>query len=279
MKAFFRLALLGLVLVLVALASALTAMRYAIHGRELAVPKLVGLTPSQAQKALADKGLMLDTERRFYSRDIPEGHIMSQVPEAGILVRRGWRVRVAESLGPQRVTIPDILGQSSRAAEINIRRWGLELGTVATVEIPDLPPNQVVAQSPPPNAGSVASPKISLLETSPPQPATFLMPDFVGRSLTLAREEVQDAGLTVGNVSLFTPPPTTPGAAPIASTNAPAAQATPSVAPSQSNPPTQLQQILPAVPVISPSALIVGQSPAAGQKVTAGAVVSFQVHQ
>ena len=279
MKAFFRLALLGLVLVFVALASALTAMRYAIHGREVAVPKLLGLAPSQAQKALAEKGLVLDTERRFYSRDIAEGHIMSQVPEAGILVRRGWRVRVAESLGPQRVTIPDILGQSSRAAEINIRRWGLELGTVATVEIPELPANQVVGQSPPPNAGSVASPKISLLETSPPQPATFLMPDFVGRSLTAAREEVQDAGLTVGNVSLFTPPPTAPVAAPTAAADAPAKQAVPSVAPAPTMPPTQLQQILPTVPVISPSALIVGQNPAAGQKVTAGTVVSFQVHQ
>ena len=274
MKAFFRLILLGLVLVFVALASALTAMRYAIHGREVAVPKIIGQTPSQAQKALAEKGLVLETERRFYSRDIAEGHIMSQVPEAGILVRRGWRVRVAESLGPQRVTIPDILGQSSRAAEINIRRWGLELGTVATVEIPDLPPNQVVGQSPPPNAGSVASPKISLLETGPAQPATFVMPDFVGQSLTVAREEVQDAGLTVGNVMLFSPP-TAPVPAPAdASTTAPS-----SVAPTQTIPPIQPQQTSPTPPEISPGALIVGQSPAAGQKVIAGTVVSFQVHQ
>lgn len=276
MKAFVRLALLGLVLVFVALASALTAMRYAIHGREVAVPKLVGLTPAQAQKALAEKGLVLETERRFYSRDIPEGRVMSQVPEPGILVRRGWRVRVAESLGSQRVTIPDILGQSSRAAEINIRRWGLELGTVATVEIPDLPPNQVVGQSPPPNAGSVASPKISLLETAPPQPAVFVMPDFVGKSITVAREEVQDAGLTVGSVTLFSPPPSPPAPVTLSPTLPPtAAQPTASIT-SVFSPAAQPTL---AASEISPGALIVSQSPAAGQKVTAGAVVSFQVHQ
>ncbi len=277
MKELFRLMLLGLVLVLVALASALTAMRYAIHGREVAVPKVVGLTPSQAQKALAEKGLVLDTERRFYSRDIPEGHVMSQVPEAGILVRRGWRVRVAESLGPQRVTIPDILGQSSRAAEINIRRWGLELGTVATVEIPDLPPNQVVGQSPPPNAGSVASPKISLLETTAPQPAVFVMPDFVGKSITVAREEVQDAGLTVGNVTLFSPPPSAPAPAALSQTlPATGTQPTRSVT-AVFSPTAQPVSLAPSE--ISPAALIVAQTPAAGQKVTAGTVVTFQVHQ
>lgn len=278
MRVFFRFALLGLVLVFVALASALTAMRYAIHGREVAVPKVVGLTPSQAQKTLAEKGLVLDTERRFYSRDIPEGHVMSQAPEAGILVRRGWRVRVAESLGPQRVTIPDILGQSSRAAEINIRRWGLELGTVATVEIPDLPPNQVVGQSPTPNAGSVSSPKISLLETAPPQPAVFVMPDFVGKSLTVAREEVQDAGLTVGNVTLFSPPPSAPVPATLPQT-LPSTGTQPTASITAVFTPTANQPVSLAPSEISPGALIVAQTPAAGQKVTAGAVVSFQVHQ
>lgn len=279
MKSFFRLVLLALVLIMVALGSALTAMRFAIHGREVAVPKLLGLTPAQAQRQAGDKGLVLETERRFYSADIPEGRIMSQVPDPGTLVRRGWRVRVAESLGPQRVVIPDILGQSSRAAEINIRRWGLELGTVATVQIPDLPPNQVVAQSPPPNASGVASPKISLLETAPSQPAVFVMPDFVGQPLLAARQQVQQAGLTVGNVTLFTPAPapasapTVPTIPPSATPGQPATSTAP-IQPAAAAPPSP-----PPAPQISAAALIVAQNPPAGQKVTAGSVVTFQVNQ
>ncbi len=313
MKSFFRLVLMALVLVVVALASALTAMRYAIHGREVAVPKLLGMTPAQAEKLLAAKGLMLDTQRRFYSPDVPEGRVMSQVPDPGTLVRRGWRVRIAESLGPQRVTIPDILGQSSRAAEINIRRWGLELGTVAAVELPDLPPNQVVAQSPPPNASGIASPKISLLETAPPEPPAYVMPDFVGRPLAAARQAVKDAGFTVGAVTLFSPaPPLAPAAAsgPSVATTPPATSAQPPTSPAPPTPspatpapaitpnqppppispiptpsstPTQLLPQFPPQsspqPEFSPSALIVAQNPPAGQKVIAGSVVTFQVNQ
>ncbi len=299
MRSVFRLVLMALVLVVVALGSALTAMRYAIHGREVAVPKLVGMTPAQAEKILAAKGLMLDTERRFYSPDVPEGRVMSQVPDPGTLVRRGWRVRIAESLGPQRVTIPDILGQSSRAAEINIRRWGLELGTVATVDLPDLPPNQVVAQSPPPNASGIASPKISLLETAPPEPPAYVMPDFVGQPLALARQQVRDAGFTVGTVTLFSPAPAPAAAAgPGAAANQPATFAQPSAptatpppvpppatassppqspAPPPASPPPTSAQPLP--PEFSPTALVVAQNPPAGQKVTLGAVVAFQVNQ
>ena len=46
MKSFFRLVLLALVLLVVALVSALTAMRLAIHGHEVAVPDLVGKSPA-----------------------------------------------------------------------------------------------------------------------------------------------------------------------------------------------------------------------------------------
>ena len=42
MRQFFRMLLLALVLLTVALVSALTAMRFAIHGREVMIPKTGG---------------------------------------------------------------------------------------------------------------------------------------------------------------------------------------------------------------------------------------------
>ena len=57
MKSAIRFAMLALVLVIVAMVSALTAMRFAIHGQEVAVPPLVGVTPAQAERALAALGL------------------------------------------------------------------------------------------------------------------------------------------------------------------------------------------------------------------------------
>src|SRR5271166_5713984 len=205
MRRFFRYVVRMLVLVVVFMASALTAMRFAIHGRQTKIPKLVGMTTSQAERVLADHGLVLEPGDRFFSSDVPPGRIMSQAPAPDEQVRRGWRVRVAESMGPQRVVIPDLTGGSERAAEINIRR-GLELGSVATAAIPDAPTDQIVAQSPPANAVNVSAPRISVLLAAPEDRNSFVMPDLVGHSEDDAVNEIVGAGLRVGRIASQPPP-------------------------------------------------------------------------
>src|SRR5579863_3337272 len=202
MKSFFRFVLLGLVLLVVALVSALTAMRFAIHGREVAVPDLVGKAPADGRKIADASGFEMDVERQYYSALVPEGKILSQLPAPGTQVRRGWQIRVAVSLGPQRVDIPNVLGESQRAAEINIRRRGLDVGTVAQIEMRDTPADQVLGQSPPPNASGVSAPKISLLTTQAAWPQAFIMPNFVGQSLGGVTLVLQDAGFRLGSVTV-----------------------------------------------------------------------------
>lgn len=197
---FLRLLLLTLVLVLVALISALTAMRIAIHGREVEVPKLTGLAPAEAESALLDRGLRFELENRFYSDVVPEGRVLSQLPPAGTIVRRGWRVRVAESLGTPRAKVPNVMGQSNRAAEINLRRRGLEVGKLAVVRLPNLPPDQVVAVSPPPETVG-NSPKVSLLLTATNPSQTLLMPNVVGRRLAEVERLIAQSRLRVAKVS------------------------------------------------------------------------------
>src|SRR5260370_32744193 len=143
MRQFFGMLLLALVLMTVALVAALTAMRLAIHGREVAIPKLVGMSPIEAERAGAASGLRVVVERQFYSADIPEGKIMTQMPPPGTKVRRGWSIRVAQSLGPQRVAIHPATGGGERVAELNLRRRGFTLGSVAQVNLPGVPLDQV----------------------------------------------------------------------------------------------------------------------------------------
>lgn len=201
MKGLFRIFLQALILVTVALMASLVTMRLAIHGREVAVPKVVGMSLRDAEKAAADLGLQVDVENRFYSSDIPEGRIVSQLPAPGTQVRRGWRLRVAQSLGPQRALVPDLVGESGRAAEMNARRRGLEVGATVVAHIPGLPPDQVVAQSPPPNAVGVATPKINLLVTAGAEEQSYIMPDFVGHHLAEASSAIEQAGLHLGDVT------------------------------------------------------------------------------
>ena len=130
---FFNIVLGALAMLVVALLSAFITMRLAIHGREVKVPNLAGLTLADASKQTRSLGLRLTLENRFYSPNTPPGHVLAQYPLPGVTVRRQWAVRVTESLGPQKVAIPDVIGQSERTASINIRRLGLDLGAVASV--------------------------------------------------------------------------------------------------------------------------------------------------
>src|SRR5271170_1292952 len=219
MRQFFRMLLLVLILMTVALISALTAMQLAIHGREVPIPKLVGMSPLQAERAGAASGLQVVIERQFYSPDIPEGKIMTQMPPPGTKVRRGWSIRVAQSLGPQRMAIPDVTGGSERVAELNLQRRGLSLGSVAHINLPEAPLDQVISQSPPPNASGVAAPKISLLVSDGPERTIYVMPNLIGKPLGSATLALQDAGIGVRKVSA--PPSSAPSpgegqAAPVA---------------------------------------------------------------
>lgn len=249
MKLFFRSLLLGLILLVVALVSALTAMRFAIHGREVAVPDLVGKAPQEARKIAELNGFQFEVERQYYSPKIPEGRVLSQVPPAGALIRRGWQIRVALSLGAQRVEIPNVLGQSERAAEINILRRGLNVGATAQIEVPGVTTNQVIAQNPPPSASSISAPKISLLVAQPPPPQALVMPSFVGQPLGTVTNILRDAGLRLGNVTL---------ALANISTSA------------QPQPAT-------AAGPLSASSIIASQDPPPGAKVLVGSTVNFEV--
>jgi beta-lactam-binding protein with PASTA domain len=229
------------------MASGLLAMRFAIHGSEVTVPKVVGLSPAEGERAVVGLGLTLAVEREYYSADVPEGKIMLQVPEAGMKVRRGWQLRVAESLGPQRVAIPDVLGESGRAADLNIRRRGLDVGSIASLELPGANADQVVAQSPPPNASGVSVPRINLLVSAGSPPAAFVMPSFLGQPLGSVNLALLDAGFHVGTVTVAAAGTSDTGAQP-------------------SSPPQP-----------SPASIIVSQIPAPGQRVGAGATVNFEV--
>jgi beta-lactam-binding protein with PASTA domain len=251
MRQFFRMLLLALVLVTVALVSALTAMRFAIHGREVTVPTIVGMTPLEAERAATASGLEVVVERQFFSPDIAEGRIMSQVPVPGVKVRRGWAVRVAQSLGPQRVAIPDVTSQSERVAELNVRRRGLDLGSIAQVNLPDAPADQVVSQSPPAKASGVSVPKINLLVSRGPEPSAFVMPNLVGQPLGSATLMLQDVGIKVGKVSVVS------AAAPVDTQSTTAT----------------------AAPPPGSASMIVAQSPAPGKKIVAGSTVEFEVRE
>lgn len=260
----FRFLLILLVLAGLALLSAITTMHFAIHGAEVTIPTFKGLTVPQATEKALPMGLNVSVESRYYSVDIPQGHIVGQSPAPGTVVRRNWHVRLIESLGPQRVAIPNVTDLDQRVASIQIRRDGLELGTTASIPWSYAPIGSVIAQTPVPGAAGVARPTVSLLLAAPPantNPA-FVMPNLTGQSIYVATQDLTEAGLKLGAVV------TVPTATPAPSLTAtPGANTAPSANATQPAPPP------------TPSGTILSQNPAPGQRIDATTPIQLTVAQ
>lgn len=252
MKRIFHLVFGALAMLAIALCSAFISMRLAIHGREVSVPDLSKLSLADAGRVAASKGLRLRLEDRFYSPEVPAGHILAQSPAPGVKVRHEWAIRVTESMGPQQVSIPDVIGQSERTASITLRRIGLESGTLAHLPS-DAPEGTVLAQTPLPHSGGVERPVVSLLLAGSKlaQPAdAIVMPALNGLTMAAASARVASAGLQIVSGEYIMSSPDGPASA------------------------TVLPGTSAAPPAASPSlATVVAQTPAAGFRVQRGAPV------
>jgi beta-lactam-binding protein with PASTA domain len=194
---FFRMASVVMLLVAVALLAAITTMHFAIHGAEVQVPALKGMTVAEARSQTAGMGLNLDVDNRYYSSDVAAGHILSQSPAQGTVVRREWRVRVAESLGPQKVDVPDTVGTEGRVAALKLRRVGLEVGVTAKLPYGSASEGTVLAQDPPAHAQGIAQPSVNLLVAASDDaaPDGFVMPDLAGIPVVTAQNMLAKVGL------------------------------------------------------------------------------------
>lgn len=249
MLRFLRIVSQVLILVIVALASTLVSMRYAIHGREVTIPDFRGMSAAEAERAAFEHGLQLSTSDHFYSAQVATGRIISQQPEPGMKVRRGWQVQAADSLGPQLIEIPEVVGQSPRAAEINLRRRGLETGENSELPTSEAAPQSILAQTPSPGAKGVAAPRVSLLYAVATEGDTaFAMPDLTGMSFSEANSLVAANGLKTTSIT----------SSPVAGAPIPGIPAKPTT------------------PSAMGSSIIVAQTPAAGSRVTPGMPVTFQ---
>ncbi|MGB8480908.1 MAG: PASTA domain-containing protein [Acidobacteriaceae bacterium] len=250
-----------LLLVTIALVSALITMRLAIHGAEVQVPTVQGRTLPQAVGELRAKGLQAGIDGHYYSATQPVGVVLTQSPSPGTLVRKSWRVRVTVSLGPQKVAIPSVDGMNENMATITIRRTGLQVGAVVGLPYAYAPENTVIAQTPTGRANDVEGPRVSILtaQTAPPIENASVMPDLIGENFTQAALAVIHAGLKL---------------APLQSAPAAPSASTPTGQPAASTASTYP----PAIPAATaPPGAVIAQVPAAGTRIPAGSSIQLTV--
>jgi beta-lactam-binding protein with PASTA domain len=188
-----RIAFLVFVLASAAFLSAMTAMRIAIHGREVTMPNLVGKDVGEAGKILRSKGLILRVADRVYS-DVPINRVVRQTPPPGMLMKVSQQAHVVLSLGQRELEIPPLEGSTLRVSRIQLLREGLQIGEVSTVSLPERAADTVLLQNPKHGHGA-ATPRVDVLVSGGPKEQAYVMPYFLGLDEIDVQHRLDKAGL------------------------------------------------------------------------------------
>ncbi len=173
--------------------SALTAMRIAIHGREVTMPNLVGKSVVEADKLLRSQGLVLSVADRMYS-ELPMNVVVRQTPPPGMLMKVSQQAHVVLSLGQRQLAIPALEGKTLRTSRIELLRMALQIGEVSSVLWAGTPADTVVIQNPKPG-GVAATPRVNVLVAQPGRETVYVMPYLTGRYEPEAERLLDQAGV------------------------------------------------------------------------------------
>jgi serine/threonine-protein kinase len=205
LRSVFRIFLLLTVLVAVALISAITTIRITLRSRQENMPKLLGVPLESAERMAAQRGLQIKVEDKIYSAQYAADEIAQQMPPPGTPLKMGQHVHVLVSLGPPQVIVPDLVGDSMRAARINAVQRGLTVGDVMVIPWTG-DPDVVVAQDPPAAAAEVRTPTVNLLLSAGTPQIDYLCPRFIGQSVAQVRPILERNGFKVGQITPIATP-------------------------------------------------------------------------
>lgn len=193
--------LLGGALVLTYFVFAAAAMRLAIKTRDVVVPQLTGKSVPQAGAVLAPAGLNLKVEEsRRVDAAAPAGTIVSQDPQPGVQTRRERSVKVWISAGPRATSVPALLGESERTAQLRAQQESLQLASIAEIRSSDYTAGTIVAQNPPPKIAMPTGGRITLLVNRGERGDTYVMPDLIGVNGDRAADLLRSRGFRVSVV-------------------------------------------------------------------------------
>jgi serine/threonine-protein kinase len=186
-------------------------MRFAIRGREVEVPAVVGTTEAEAAQILENSGLILKVSSKRFSADVPEGHVLDQIPPSGTRLKTSRNVKVLLSLGERRFAVPNLLGTSLRAAQLMLAQRRLTVGNTLYAHTPVGEPSTVAYQSPMPGTLEGSEPSVNILISLGPASEYFIMPDLIGKPAELVASRARNEGFRIGRITYRSYPGVEPG--------------------------------------------------------------------
>jgi serine/threonine-protein kinase len=116
---------------------AAASMRVALRTREVQVPNFTNRTANEATAIAANLGLgMKVDETRRPDPKIAAGRVIAQEPAAGSTARRQRSVKIWLSAGQRSSTVPLLIGETERTAQLRLTQDGLTLSDLSEIRSP-----------------------------------------------------------------------------------------------------------------------------------------------
>jgi serine/threonine-protein kinase len=157
------------------------------------VPPVEGLTFASARRRLERAGFEVD-RRGAASDTVDRGRVVSSTPGEGTEANRGETVELVVSSGPEKVSVPDVVGRNEDAARSALEDEGLKV-TVRRQDSQDEDPGTVLEQDPTGGAEVDAGSSVTL--TVAREPREVDVPDVTGEQAADAVARLSDEGFRI----------------------------------------------------------------------------------
>lgn len=179
---------------------------YTKHGEFIEVPDLNNYSISEAEEMLTEvklRAMVLDSSE--YNPDYPRGAVVDQYPSAGSKVKEDREIKL--TVNPRvarKYELPDLIGETKRAAEAKLRSYGFRLGEleyrphIAKDEVLGMKVNGKEVE---PKTKLVKRTVIDLVLGQGRSDTKVAIPPVVGITLDEASERIKSFSLNVGAVT------------------------------------------------------------------------------
>ena len=174
------------------------------HNQELSVPDLANMTVEEAQAVAEEAGMRSDVTDSAFVKRMKRGAVYRQNPVPGSKVKHGRRIALTiNAVNPRQITMPDLIGYSTRQAKAEILSRGLVLGKLIYVQ--DMATNNVLRQlhddkEIEPGTLIESEAVIDLVVGLNSRDNTTFIPYLAGLRNLSAVEAVHDHSLNIGNL-------------------------------------------------------------------------------
>ncbi|MFD9904439.1 Stk1 family PASTA domain-containing Ser/Thr kinase [Streptomyces sp. NPDC059063] len=166
---------------------------------KVAVPSVLGLDEDEAiEKLEGDKyQLKVETKKRISTET--EGKVLEQDPVTGTEVQKGSTITLYIAKEQQKPTVPDVAGQTWENAKKQIEASGL-VATRTDVESDSVEEGKVIQTTPTANTKVDPGSTVTVQVAKKAEEEDVTVPPLAGMKLSDARDAIEDADLTVGNI-------------------------------------------------------------------------------